>query len=168
MVVRFEFQYSVYGISAYNSGNLCCTAGTINLSAHNTVYNPNGTTYFDMIYGYNGTLTYPVWYMANVQSTNNYWNVQQTYYPKNATTTPYTFTPFSFLQNSAAANPQYFNFYIEFPQNPTIGGANCVGDMACCNASLRIVSSTPTTATGNNYASNFTTSTNNTGAWYFD
>jgi hypothetical protein len=168
-VVRFEFQYSVYGITAYNSSTTTRTAGTINLSSLPTapVNNPNTITYFDMIYGYNGIDNTNKWYIANIQTTSNYWNTQQTYYPKNATTTPYTFTPFKFTQSSPSSNPQYMNFYIEFPQNPTIGGSNCVGDMATCNASLRIVSSTPTTAGNVPYSSNFLTSTNETGSWYF-
>jgi len=172
MTARFEFQYSVYGCSAYNTTNRCVTAGTINLCSNNTVYNPNTTTYFDMIYGYNGGSTsQAVWRIANVQTTSNYWNVAQNYVPKNATSSTYSFTPLSFsFTYSSTSNPNTITFNIGFPQNPRLkGSGNEVGDMLCSSASLRIISSPPTEGNndGSTYSNNTLTSTNTTGSWYF-
>ena len=166
MTARFEFQYSVYGCSAYNSTNRCATAGTINLCSNNTVNNPNTTTYFDMIYGYNGgSTTQAVWRIANVQTTSNYWNTTQTYVPKNATSSSYSFTPLSFSFSFSSSNPNTITFNIGFPQNPSISTG--IGDMMCCSASLRIISSPPTNGQYSDYANDTLTSTNTTGSWYF-
>jgi len=166
MTARFEFQYSVYGCTAYNSGNFCSTAGTINLSANNVVNNPNTVTQFDMIYGYNGgSTTTAVWRIANVQTTSNYWNTQQTYVPKNATSTSWNFTPLSFSFTHSGTNPNTITFNIGYPQNPTL--TQGVGDMMCSSASLRIISSPPTDGQYGDYANDTLTSTNTTGSWYF-
>jgi len=164
LTARFKFEYSVYGVSAYNSGNMCSTAGTINLCANNTVNNPNTVTYFDMIYGYNGgSSTQAVFRIANVQTTSTYWNTQQTYVPKNATSTSWNFTPLSFTFTFSGTNPNHIQFNIGFPQNPSITG---VGDMLCCSASLSIITSPPSGAlTG--YLLDSIVSTNTAGSWYF-
>ena len=165
LTARFKFEYSCYGCSAYT--NSCLTAGTLNLCANNTVHDPNTITYFDMIYGYNGgSTTQAVFRMANIQTTSTYWNTTQTYIPKNATSSSYTFTPLSFTFTFSGTNPNYIQFNIGFPQNNSIGGSNPVGDMMCCSASLTLINSPPSGAyTG--YSLDTITSTNTAGSWYF-
>jgi len=171
IIGRCEFQYSIYVATAYN-GTTSTTSGTINTAAANlsghTMNNPNGTTYFDLCFGYNGTLTYPAWYVTNVQTTSNYWNTQQTYFPANASGSSYAFTPLRFYWSSGSTTSK-IAWYIEFPQNPTISGGNLLGNMMSCVASLKIISSPSSTlATTAYYTSNNSYNTTQTGAWYFD
>ena len=164
---RFEFQYSCYGTSAYNATNSCSTAGTLNLCANNVVNNPNTITQFDIIYGYNGgSSSQAEFRVANIQTTSAYWNTQQTYIPKNATATSWPFTPLSFTFTFSGTNPNHITFNIGFPQNPSLMGANPVGDMMCCTASLRVITSPPSGA-GIGYLLDTITSTNTTGSWSF-
>jgi hypothetical protein len=120
-----------------------------------------------MIYGYNGgSSTQAVFRIANVQTTSTYWNTQQTYVPKNATASSYTFTPLSFTFTFSGTNPNHITFNIGFPQNPSLSGSNPVGDMMCCSASLKIINSPPQYAyTG--YLLDSIVSTNTAGSWYF-
>jgi len=171
IIGRCEFQYSIYVCTAY-VGTTSTTSGTINTSTANlsghTMNNPNGTTYFDLCFGYDGITSYPVWFLKNIQTTSNYWNTQQTYFPANASGSSYSFTPLRFYW-SAGSVPSKIAWYIEFPQNPTISGGNLLGNVMSCVASLKIISSPSSTLnTTAYYTSNNSYNTTQTGAWYFD
>ena len=173
IIGRCEFQYSIYVATAYSAVSpITTTSGTINTTSANlsghSMNNPNGTTYFDLCFGYDGTTTYPVWFLKNIQTSSNYWNTQQTYYPANAGGSSYAFTPLRFYWSSSSTQSKIL-WYIEFPQNPTISGGNLLGNMMSCVASLKIISSpSSTTNTTAYYTSNNSYNTTQSGAWYFD
>ena len=167
-VARFEFQYSVYGVKSASSGNY--TLGTIDQcggASFPQVNNPNTITTFDLNLGYLIIGSHSTQYITNVQTTSNYWNASQTYYPKNAPTTPYTFQPLTLMGNATVGNPKQLQFLIGFPQNISIGGSNALGDMSCGCASLRIISSPPSTANELTPYSNDTLGSLSAGSWYF-
>jgi len=167
-VARFEFTYSVYGVKSASSGNY--TLASIDQcggTSFPAVSNPNTITTFDLNLGYLLIGAHSTQYITNVQTTSNYWNALQTYYPKNAPTTPYTFQPLTLTGNATVSNPKQLLFTIGFPQNISIGGNNALGDMSCGCASLRIISSPPSTADEVSPYSSDTLGSLSAGSWYF-
>jgi len=168
-VARFEFTYSVYGVKSASSGDY--TLASIDQcggASFPQVNNPNTTTFFDVNIGFQAPVTqHSNPYLTVIQTTSNYWNTTQTYYPKNAPTTPYTFKPLEFTYNALQSSPKTLTFTFGFPQNVSIGGNNALGDMSCGCASLRIVSSPPSTANEQGAYSSNTLGSASAGSWYF-
>jgi hypothetical protein len=168
-VARFEFTYSVYGVkSATNGDYTLASIDQCGGASFPQVNNPNTTTVFDVNIGFQAPVTqHSNPYLTVIQTTSNYWNTTQTYYPKNAPTTPYTFKPLEFTYNALQSSPKTLTFTFGFPQNISIGGNNALGDMSCGCASLRIISSPPSTANEQDAYSSNTLGSASAGSWYF-